>query len=82
MFDEDEHGWWIVGDFSYWYLWEPAQAERFLELREIISYRSKEIVVRETSGGSNAWEIGLSIYRMHGRFLYRIFNTDEEIKGQ
>src|SRR5208283_2291146 len=35
--------WWVIGDFKYWWHWDPNEAEQFIELREIVWYGRKEI---------------------------------------
>ncbi len=78
VFDQDDRGWWVAGEFPYGYHWNPNEAERFVELREIVWYGRKDIVVRDTGGGTGILETSLSIYRMHNGLLYRIFETTED----
>ena len=55
-----------------------AQAERLIELREIVWYGRKDIIVREQAGGTGVAETTLSIYRMYEGRLYRIFRMIED----
>lgn len=70
--------WWVIGDFKYWWHWDPNEAEQFIELREIVWYGRKEIMVRDHEGGSGMAETTLSIYRMQDERLYRVFRTLED----
>ena len=67
VFDQDSQGWWQVGMFDYWWHWNADQAERLIELREIVWYGRKDIVVREQNGGTGVAETDLSIYRIYQR---------------
>ena len=78
VFAKDGEGWWMVGQFSYWWHWSANEAERFIELREIVWPGRKEIIVREQGGGTGFAETNLSIYRLHKGYLYRIFQTTED----
>lgn len=78
VFDRQREGWWQVGHFSYWWHWDANQAERFIELREIVKYRRKDIIVRERNGGTGVATTQLSIYRLHNGRLYRVFDTAED----
>jgi hypothetical protein len=78
VFDKDERGWWIVGQFSYGWHWDANTAERFLELREVVWPGQKDIVFRDVAGGTGVEETDLSIYRMANGALYRVFGTIEE----
>ena len=70
--------WWAIGDFTYWLYWDANEAERFVELREIVRYGRKEIIVRDHEGGTGIAETWLSIYRMQNGNLYRVFRTLED----
>jgi hypothetical protein len=76
IFDKHDGDWWIVGDFSYSWHWNDEQAERFIELREIVSPGRKDIVVRTMSGGTGIVTEELSIYRVQGGRTYRVFRTE------
>jgi hypothetical protein len=78
VFAKDAEAWWEVGKFGYRWHWNSDQAERFIELREIVSYGRKDIIVREQNGGTGFAVTDLSIYRMHEGRLYRIFHTTED----
>jgi hypothetical protein len=78
VFDKIGGSWWVVGDFSYWWHWDVNEAERFIELREIVRYGRKEIIVRDWGGGTGVAETGLSIYRMQNGSLYRVFRISED----
>jgi hypothetical protein len=52
VFDKVGDIWWIVGEFSYWWHWNANDAERLIELREIVWPGRKEIIVREQGGGT------------------------------
>ena len=78
VFDKTGEVWWVVGDFSYWWHWEANKAEQLIELREIVHYGRKEIIVRDWGGGTGIAETWLSIYAMHNGSLYRIFRTLED----
>ena len=78
VFDHREDGWWQVGSFGYSWHWNANQAERFIELREIVSYGRKDILVRITEGGTGIAETTLSIYRLSKGRLYRAFRTMED----
>ncbi len=78
VFDKIGDSWWVIGDFSYWYHWDVNEAERFIELREIVRYGRKEIIVRDWGGGTGVAETRLSIYRMQNGSLYRVFRTVED----
>jgi hypothetical protein len=61
------------------YMWGPNEAERMLELRNIVDFDHKDIIIRLTSGGSSIQkEVLLSIYRLYQGRLYRTFQTTEE----
>jgi hypothetical protein len=78
VFDKTGESWYVVGDFSYWWHWDANEAEKFIELREIVHYGQKEIIVRDWGGGTGMAETWLSIYRMHNGSLYRVFRTLED----
>jgi hypothetical protein len=78
VLDKSGDDWRVVGDFSYWWHWDPNEAERFIELREIVWAGRKEIIVRDHGGGTGLAETSLSIYRMHDGYLYRVFRTTED----
>ena len=78
VLDKAGDAWRVVGDFSYWYHWEPNEAERFIELREIVWSGRKEMIVRDYSGGTGVGATAISIYRMNDGFLYRVFHTTED----
>jgi hypothetical protein len=78
VFDRQKEGWWRVGEFSYWWHWDANQAERFIELREIVKYGRKDIIVREQYGGTGVATTQLSIYRLHSGRLYRVFVAAED----
>jgi hypothetical protein len=78
VFKKGPEGWWMVGTFNYSWHWDPNQAERFIEFREIVTYGRKEIIVRDTGGGTGLAETRLAIYRMNNGFLYRVFETTED----
>lgn len=74
---KEKDGWWQVGDFHYWWHWNSEQAEHLIELREIVWPGRKDVIVRRVNGGSGATATDLSIYRMYGGRLYRVFETNE-----
>jgi hypothetical protein len=78
VFDHQKDGWWQVGSFNYWWHWNGNQAERLIELREIVSYGRKDILVRTTAGGTGVAETTFSIYRLLNERLYRAFRTIED----
>jgi hypothetical protein len=78
VFDKDGKSWAVIGDFSYWWHWDANEAERLIELREIVHYGRKEIIVRDWGGGTGVAETSLSIYRMQNGALYRVFRTLED----
>jgi len=78
VFKKGPEGWWMVGEFNYSWHWDPNQAERFIEFREIVQYGRKEIIVRDTGGGTGLAQTRLAIYRMNNGFLYRVFETTED----
>jgi hypothetical protein len=78
VFDRQQDGWWEVGQFSCWWHCFADQAERLIELREIVWYGRKDIIVREQGGGTGLTETTLSIYRLYEGRLYRVFQTTED----
>lgn len=78
IFDKDSEGWWEIGQFYCSWHCFVAQAERLIELREIVWYGRKDIIVREQAGGTGVAETTLSIYRMYEGRLYRIFRMIED----
>jgi hypothetical protein len=78
IFDKDSEGWWEIGQFYCSWHCLADQAERLIELREIVWYGRKDIIVREQAGGTGVEETTLSIYRMYEGRLYRIFQTMED----
>ncbi len=78
VFQGKRQEWWAIGDFTYWYHWDANEAERFVELREIVWSGRKEIIVRDHEGGTGMAETTLSIYRMQDGRLYRVFRTLED----
>lgn len=79
IFKKSEARWWCVGVFSLWYMWTSDDAGRMLELRSIVDFDSKDIVIRTTAGGSDIQkEIELNIYRLYRGRLYRTFGLTEE----
>jgi hypothetical protein len=79
VFKRSEGRWWCVGVFSLWYMWTSDDAGRMLELRNIVDFDNKDIVVRLTAGGTDIQkEIELSIYRLCRGRLYRTFELTEE----
>ncbi len=78
VFDKDSEGWWQIGQFYCSWHCVADQAERLIELREIVWYGRKDIIVREQGGGTGLAETTLSIYRMYDGRLYHIFQTVED----
>ena len=78
VFAKNDQCWWEVGKFHYSWHWNSGQADRFIELREVVSYGRKDIIVREQGGGTGVSETRLSIYRMHEGRLYQIFQAIED----
>jgi len=79
IFKKSEGQWWRIGDFLLWYMWTANAAERILELRNIVDFDHKDIVIRLTAGGSDIQkEIELTMYRLYRGRLYRTFETTEE----
>jgi len=78
VFDRQKEAWWRIGKFSYWWHWDANQAERIIELREIVRSGSKDIIVRERAGGTGIATTDLSIYRLHNGRLYRVFQIAED----
>jgi hypothetical protein len=78
VFDRQKDGWMQVGSFGYWWHWDSNQAEKLIELREIVSYRRKDILVRTRNGGTGVAETELAIFRMHDGKLYRVFRAVED----
>lgn len=78
VFDKEGDGWWEVGQFRCWWHCLADQAERLIELREIVWYGRKDIIVRERGGGSGFAETTLSIYRLYEGRLYRVLQTMED----
>jgi hypothetical protein len=78
VFDRRDNAWWQVGEFSYSWQWDPNVAEKLIELREIVAYRRKDLIVRERAGGTGVATTHLAIYRMHNGRLYKVFQTPEE----
>ena len=58
-------------------MWQHGR-ERFFELREILPYAGKYILVRDIEGGTGVQQTQLSIYRLLNGSLYRIFETEDE----
>lgn len=83
VFKRSDGKWWRIGSFSLWYMWRQDDAERMLELRNIVDGDHKDIVVRLTAGGSDIQrEIELSIYRLYQGRLYRTFEMTEEFASR
>lgn len=60
-------------------MWTANAAERMLELRNIVDFDHRDVVIRLTAGGSDIQkEIELSMYRVYQGRLYRTFETTEE----
>jgi len=78
LFDRDKESWWEVGRFYCSWHCFADQAERLIELREIVWYGREDIIVREQAGGTGVAETTLSIYRMYEGRLYRIFRMIED----
>jgi hypothetical protein len=78
IFDKQKEGWWQIGHFTYSWHWDANQAEKLIELREIVGYGRKDIIVRERAGGTGVATTELSIYRLLDGRLYRVFNTEED----
>jgi len=79
IFKKSESQWWRIGDFMLSYMWTANSAERMLELREIVGFDHKDIIIRVTAGGSDIQkEIELNMYRLYKGRLYRTFETTEE----
>lgn len=77
VLDQQKDGWKQVGKFDYSWHWDSNQAEKLIELREIVRSGQKDIIVRTRSGGTGVDETELTIFRMHEGKLYRIFRTLE-----
>src|SRR5207244_1152175 len=77
VFDKSKDGWWQVGAFDYSWHWNSHTAERLIGLREFVSSRRKDLVVRQESGGTGVVRTDLAVYRMHNGALYRVFNINE-----
>jgi hypothetical protein len=80
VFDLRSGRWWQVGEFEYSWHWDINQAERLMEFGEIVWSGTKELIVRDTSGGTGVASTDLSIYRMHRGLLYKIFAITEAIE--
>jgi hypothetical protein len=78
VFDHQKGGWIQVGEFHYWWHWNANQAEKFIELREIVLSGTKDVLVRTQNGGTGVSETELAIYRMRNGRLYRVFRIVEE----
>jgi hypothetical protein len=78
IFKSSQAEWYRIGAFTLWYMWGPDDAEHMLELRNIIDFDHKDIIIRLTAGGSDIQkEVELSIYRIYDGRLYRTFHTTE-----
>lgn len=79
IFKRSNNQWSRVGTFSLDYMWGPDEAEHMLELRNIVDFEHKDILIRLTSGGSDIQkEVQVYIYRLYQGRLYRTFQTTEE----
>lgn len=79
VFKKSGKEWWRVGVFSLSYMWTANDADHMLELRDIVGFDHKDIIIRVTAGGSDIQkEIGLGIYRLYKGRLYRTLETTEE----
>lgn len=78
VLDKASDGWWEVGRFSNWWHGSSLWADRLIELREIVSYGGRDIVVRTRNGGTGGAETDLAIYRLRAGRLYRTFHTTEQ----
>lgn len=79
IFKRSRNQWLRVGNFVLDYMWGPDQAERMLELRNIVDFEYKDIIIRLTGGGTDIQKaVQLSIYRLYQGRLYRTFQTTEE----
>lgn len=78
VFDHQQDGWWQVGSFHSWWHWNDNQAERLIELREVVRAGRKDILVRTTAGGTGVAETTFSIYRLLNGRLYQVFQTMED----
>ena len=78
IFDHQETGWMQVGQFEYFWRWNPDGAEGFIEFREIIDSGRKEVLVRLMNGGTGVAEQAVTIFRLHKGLLYPIFQMIEE----
>jgi hypothetical protein len=79
IFKRSEGQWWRIGDFLLWYMWTANDADRMLELRNIVDFDHQDIIIRLTAGGSDIQkETELNMYRLYKGRLYRTFETTEE----
>ena len=71
--------WWQVGRFYLTDIWTASDAQLMLEIRNIVDFDSKEILIREKGKGSDIQkEIELAVYRLYAGRLYRTFQITEE----
>ena len=79
IFKHKDGEWRRIGDFRLWYLWDPDKAERMLELRNIVDLSHKEILIRQSAGGTDIQRCtDLTIYRVYDGLLYQTFETTED----
>ncbi|MGH9647189.1 MAG: hypothetical protein ACRD4E_10265 [Bryobacteraceae bacterium] len=79
IFKNSEGQWWRVGVFSISVEWSTDDAEHIFELRNIVDFDHKDIIIRSKGAGTGIQRaIDLSIYRLYQGRLYRTFGISEE----
>jgi hypothetical protein len=77
IFDKGPDGWWEIGEFQSTSRWDAGDAERLIELQEIVWPGRKDIVVHLHSATTGD-PVGLAVYRVYKGQLYRVFKSNED----
>lgn len=69
--DHKSDGWYVVGQFGYWWHWKQDDAEHFVELHP------PYILVREIGGGTGVAGTDAKVYRLWRGALYKTIGFEE-----
>jgi len=78
VLDPDGSGWREAGKFNSWWRFEPADAEKLFEFREIVTPGVNDLIVRHRSGGTEESSANLEIYRLRKGVLVNVLSLKEQ----
>jgi len=77
ILDLGKSGWQTAGSFNTWWEFKPEDAERFIEFRETVRLGVQDVVVRTRSGGTEASQTTVEVFRMKDGALAGVLRMKE-----